>query len=70
MVAGRSGERERLEGSLLTVCMDCKEMVLQVSTNGSWRDPYSQSAWTVRRWFYRSVPMVAGGIPTHSLHGL
>ncbi len=30
MVSPRAGERERLEGSLLSVCMDCKEMVLQV----------------------------------------
>jgi hypothetical protein len=26
----REGERERLEGSLLSVCTDCKDMVLQV----------------------------------------
>ncbi len=30
MVTPLAGERERLEGSLLAVCMDCKEMVLQV----------------------------------------
>jgi len=30
MIQSRSVARERLEGTLLTVCFDCKEMVLQV----------------------------------------
>ena len=31
MVSSRSIEREKLEGSPLAVCLDCKEMVLQVN---------------------------------------
>ena len=34
-LTSRDLERERLEGSLLTVCTDCKDMVVQVSTNAS-----------------------------------
>lgn len=30
LVSARAGEREKLEGSLLAVCHDCKQMVLQV----------------------------------------
>ncbi len=30
MAAEREIERQKLEGSLLTVCADCKDMVLQV----------------------------------------
>ena len=30
-LSSREIEREKLEGSLLTVCTDCKDMVLQVS---------------------------------------
>ena len=30
-MSSRDAQREKLEGSLLTVCVDCKEMVVQVS---------------------------------------
>ena len=30
-MSARNAEREKLEGSLLTVCVDCKEMVVQVN---------------------------------------
>ena len=29
-MSARDAQREKLEGSLLTVCVDCKEMVVQV----------------------------------------
>ena len=29
-ITSRDAQREKLEGSLLTVCLDCKEMVVQV----------------------------------------
>ena len=29
-MSARDAHRERLEGSLLTVCVDCKDMVVQV----------------------------------------
>ena len=32
-LAARDLERERLEGSLLTVCTECKDMVVQVLTH-------------------------------------
>ena len=32
-LAARDLERERLEGSLLTVCSECKDMVVQVRKN-------------------------------------
>ena len=31
-MSARDAQRERLEGSLLTVCVDCKDMVVQVCT--------------------------------------
>ena len=30
-MSARNAQREKLEGSLLTVCVDCKEMVVQVN---------------------------------------
>ena len=30
-MSARDAHREKLEGSLLTVCVDCKDMVVQVS---------------------------------------
>lgn len=32
-MSARDAHRERLEGSLLTVCVDCKDMVVQVLEN-------------------------------------
>ena len=34
-MSARDAQREKLEGSLLTVCVDCKEMVVQVSMNSN-----------------------------------